>query len=867
MTLSHFSQSITKIFFVLLLALLPHLFIAQTKTIDSLQQKLLSLPNDIQRIQTLCALSKELGSIEPAISIDYARQALHLADSLHSNQGMATSLQRLAISYRMRALYDQALECGFQSLRLAEGSSDTLSMYHSLMEISTVYSSMQDFRAARRMNLRASSLSRIDSNAQSQFLNSTGVSYFWLKNYDSALYYFRSAEEMNIRIGDSLKLGVNKGNIAWSLCRQGRYKEALRPAYEALEFAERNNLNRNIAQASIVLAEILDGQGEFQRAESYAQKSLQLTERVGLPEMCLWSLERLSFIAEHRGKTVDALRYQRLFVTKKDSLQQKNQSDRSSILFSRYEEESREREVSKLQIQLLQKSTNEQILWRNSLIGGVIFTLALLALAINRYYSKQRSEALLRQNQTELEQQATEIQLANTQLQQSYETVTVLSTIGQRITATLDLERVLNLVYDSVNQLMDATIFGIGIYNNRDEVIEYRLALERGVRYPVYTRDMKDKNQFPVWCIEHKKPVIVNDLEKDSARYIMNLSKLQIINDVLVDGTKPQNPQSLLYLPLTVENRVLGIITVQSYSKNAYTPYHVDILGTLASYAAIAVDNAANYRELDETLKRLRTAQTQLAQAEKMASLGTLVAGVAHELNTPIGVAVTAASTLHVRTHDFAKRYTEGGLKKSELETYILTAKTGADLTLRNLERAANLIQSFKQVSVDQTYDNIRRFGVKQYLHEIITSLQPKWKTTGHRVEIECDEALEMETYAGAIAQIITNFVTNSLLHGFEGYTEEGVMKIEAERVGSNVVIQYSDNGRGIPPEILPRIFDPFFTTKQANGGTGLGMHIVYNLVTQKLGGEIHWSSEQGVGTTFQIELPMQHHNQKVKQT
>ena len=266
--------------------------------------------------------------------------------------------------------------------------------------------------------------------------------------------------------------------------------------------------------------------------------------------------------------------------------------------------------------------------------------------------------------------------------------------------------------------------------------------------------------------------------------------------------------------------------------------------------------------ELHESLETLRRTQNQLLQAEKMASLGTLVAGVAHELNTPIGVAVTAASTLHVRTHDFAKRYAEGALKKSELEGYVQTAKTGADLTLRNLERAANLIQSFKQVSVDQTYDNIRHFRVKQYLHEIITSLQPKWKTTGHRVEIECDETLEMETYAGAIAQIITNFVTNSLLHGFEGFTEEGVMRIEAERVGDNVVLKYSDNGRGIPPEILPRIFDPFFTTKQANGGTGLGMHIVYNLVTQKLGGSIRCESAYGdglpSGTTFIVDLPSQ---------
>jgi signal transduction histidine kinase len=263
--------------------------------------------------------------------------------------------------------------------------------------------------------------------------------------------------------------------------------------------------------------------------------------------------------------------------------------------------------------------------------------------------------------------------------------------------------------------------------------------------------------------------------------------------------------------------------------------------------------------ELSESLETLRRTQNQLAQAEKMASLGTLVAGVAHELNTPIGVAVTAASTLHGKVQTFENEYKAGGLKKSTLETFIEQAKIGADLTLRNLARAANLIQSFKQVAVDQTSDNKRRFHLHKYLHEVITSLEPKWKATQHRVEITCDENLVLETYPGAIAQIITNLIENSLLHGFSEFTETGIMRISAEQgpQSNRITITYSDTGRGIPSEILPRIFDPFFTTKQAQGGTGLGMHIVYNLVTQKLGGEIHCASEAERGTTFTITLPV----------
>jgi len=475
----------------------------------------------------------------------------------------------------------------------------------------------------------------------------------------------------------------------------------------------------------------------------------------------------------------------------------------------------------------------------------------------SRLRAKARElERIVAERTKEVQEQAAEIQLANTQLQEknveitvSRERLEVMSEVGRSLTSTLTVETIITRLYERVSELMTVDMFGIGLALYDRNCIEYKLVIRQGERLPPYTRSLEDKQQFPVWCIEHNQTVFINDLDSEGAAYFPDYRESVNLPFSINDRTG-EKIQSLIYVPLVFENEVIGILSAISFRKNAYLPVHPEMLKMLANYAAIAIANA-------ESLDNLRRTQDQLAKAEKMASLGTLVAGVAHELNTPIGVAVTAASTLHSRTQDFAKRYTEGGMKKSELEAYVQTAQTGADLTLRNLERAANLIQSFKQVSVDQTYDNIRRFGVKQYLYEIITSLQPKWKTTGHRVEIECEEALEMETYAGAIAQIITNFVTNSLLHGFEGYKEEGVMKIEVEREGSNIIMKYSDNGRGIPPEVLPRIFDPFFTTKQANGGTGLGMHIVYNLATQKLQGTVQVKSTLGHGVECTLTVPI----------
>lgn len=259
--------------------------------------------------------------------------------------------------------------------------------------------------------------------------------------------------------------------------------------------------------------------------------------------------------------------------------------------------------------------------------------------------------------------------------------------------------------------------------------------------------------------------------------------------------------------------------------------------------------------KLQEQLETLKRTQSQLVQSEKMASLGTLVAGVSHELNTPIGVAMTAASTLKTRTEEFIRRYKEGGLRKTELENYVESAQIGADLTLRNLERAAELVQSFKRVAVDQTNDEKRSFNLGQYLHEIATSLQPMLKGTPHTIEINCQSDVQIENYPGAFAQIITNLVQNSLKHGFDGFVGVGVMLVVVRKHDKQLVLEYSDNGCGISPEVLPRIFDPFFTTKQAQGGTGLGMHVVYNLVTQKLGGEIRCESEVAKGTTFIVEL------------
>ena len=259
--------------------------------------------------------------------------------------------------------------------------------------------------------------------------------------------------------------------------------------------------------------------------------------------------------------------------------------------------------------------------------------------------------------------------------------------------------------------------------------------------------------------------------------------------------------------------------------------------------------------ELEESLQRLTNTQDKLVESEKMAALGGLVAGVAHEINTPVGIGVTAASHLEDKTKQFEKTYHTEKLSRKAFENYINTVKDSSKLILTNMNRAADLIQSFKQVAVDQTSSERRTFEMKEYMHEVLLSLHPKFKKTNFKIELDCPGELTVNSFPGALSQIMTNLLMNSLQHGFEGLTE-GTININIRKEDENIILTYSDDGNGVDKDCLKKIFDPFFTTRRGQGGSGLGMHIVYNLVAQTMGGTISCSSELGEGIEFILEFP-----------
>jgi predicted ATPase/signal transduction histidine kinase/tRNA A-37 threonylcarbamoyl transferase component Bud32 len=339
-----------------------------------------------------------------------------------------------------------------------------------------------------------------------------------------------------------------------------------------------------------------------------------------------------------------------------------------------------------------------------------------------------------------------------------------------------------------------------------------------------------------------------------------------------------QRPKSILCAPLLNQGQLTGIFYLENHlTTGAFTPERLEILNLLSSQIAISIENARFYAQLEEkvkqrtqtieaqkqelatTLQQLQATQAQLVEAEKMASLGNLVAGVAHELNTPVGLGVTGASQLEAITNKLTELFESKRMKRSDLQKYLASVKNISELILKNLTRTAGLVQSFKQVAVAQVSEQQRRFALKKYLNGVVLSLKPQLKNTHHQVVIDCDEELVLLSYPGIFSQIVTHLLTNSLRHGFKNRSEGQITvtaKLAEGEDGQSLSLRYSDNGQGMSEDVVENIFEPFFTTNRHGGSTGLGLHIVFNLVTHKLKGTIRCESVEGQGTTFYLEIP-----------
>ncbi|HEY9061106.1 MAG TPA: substrate-binding domain-containing protein [Pseudobacteroides sp.] len=325
--------------------------------------------------------------------------------------------------------------------------------------------------------------------------------------------------------------------------------------------------------------------------------------------------------------------------------------------------------------------------------------------------------------------------------------------------------------------------------------------------------------------------------------------------DILENKKCMDNDDIIWIMPISSTTRNWGVMAYASPFKelSALTKYNISVV--INTLLGIAMDRDVAKTELEATLETLKQTQKQLIHSEKIAALGGLVAGVAHEINTPVGVNVTAASYLKDKNNEIIKSIETGKIKKVDLKKYIETAMETIEILTINLDRASNLLKSFTQIASDQSIVEKRRFFIKDYINEVLLSLYPKIKSTSHKIIVNCDDNLVIYASPGGMSQVITNLVINSLFHGFENM-KAGTIEISVTKEFNEIVIEYSDNGKGISENDIKKIYEPFFTTKRGKGGTGLGLNLVYNIITNEYSGNIKCKSTLGKGTTFIIKIP-----------
>ncbi|HKK24279.1 MAG TPA: ATP-binding protein, partial [Gracilimonas sp.] len=428
-----------------------------------------------------------------------------------------------------------------------------------------------------------------------------------------------------------------------------------------------------------------------------------------------------------------------------------------------------------------------------------------------------------------------------------------LSQIGRAITSTLSVDKIIETVYEHVNTLMDAAVFGVGIYNKENNRIDFPATKEKGKMLPPFTNYLHEEDRLAVYCFKNREEIIIGDYEKEYDKYVKSY-KPPIAGEASL---------SILYLPLIHQNKVIGVITTQSFKRDAYSAYHVNLIRNLATYAAIALDNASAYRKLNATLSELQNMQQQLVQQEKLASLGQLTAGIAHEIKNPLNF-VNNFSDLSIELLDEAREE----LRKANngKDTPCFDILDDIEVNLKKIyehgSRADNIVKSMLEHSRGGTGKK-EPTDLNALLKEYINLSFHGMRASKNPINVELDYNLsdaigQVPLKSEDFSRVIVNLSNNSFdamrdkLNSAEDYKPKLIAR--SYKKDGQVVIEIEDNGPGIPDELKDKIMQPFFTTKKGTEGTGLGLSITNDIIKAH-GGSLEIETESGLYTRFRIIL------------
>ncbi|MBU2558701.1 MAG: HAMP domain-containing protein [Bacteroidetes bacterium] len=474
--------------------------------------------------------------------------------------------------------------------------------------------------------------------------------------------------------------------------------------------------------------------------------------------------------------------------------------------------------------------------------------------------SNEKLEEYNRTLEQKVEIRTAELKDKNKELDKAFNNVRTLNEIGKEITSTLDIALIQEMIFKHANSLLDATSFLVMLYDEKEQQLICNLSMEKGEKLPSFEVSMADKNRFAVWCVDHASPVFMNDVENEYMKYVSHRAKPQAGETV----------SSLIYLPLIIEKRVLGVISAQSFQKNAYSQYQFDMLSNLANFVAIAIENALAYEKINKANSDLKAAQAQLVQSEKMASLGQLTAGIAHEIKNPLNF-VTNFSELTV---DLANELNEeieklaDHLQEADKE-FLLEITSDILSNSQKIndhgKRADSIVRGMLLHSRGKSGD-IQPSDINALLAEYVNlgyhGMRAQDPSFNVKIDAEYDASIGLiNVVPQNLSRVFLNIINNACYSTNlkkqklkEAYFP--ILTIRTKNETDKVEILIRDNGNGIPRDIIDKVFNPFFTTKPPGKGTGLGLSLSYDIVVQEHHGEMKVDSKDGEFAEFLITIP-----------
>ncbi|MDQ1919258.1 two-component regulator propeller domain-containing protein [Massilia pseudoviolaceinigra] len=499
-----------------------------------------------------------------------------------------------------------------------------------------------------------------------------------------------------------------------------------------------------------------------------------------------------------------------------------------------------------------------------ALLGGLLLAALRLRVTLltrrrnelEKLVIERTAEVLLQTEIIEIEK--AEVERQKTRVEQAHRNILFLSEVGRQLSATLDPEAVMLTVYEQVRSLMDASVFGIGICQTQPGPIALAFWIERQRRMPPQ-ETMSDPDRLAAWCVERQAEVVINDIDRELATYLAPGAPCR------QGQAHGERPRSLLFVPMLINGRVFGVLTVQSFSKNAYQSVHVNLLKALASHVVVAMDNANAYQQLSQALDALTRTQQQLVLQEKMASIGTLTAGIAHEINNPVNFAHAGAQVLEVTLERFRRFLLE------------LAGEESGEAVLASLNQRIDELVGQLATIVDGTsrirtlVADLRAFSRQQDSHKVPVAVGATLLCTVNLVrtyfsdetDIDCELEIDpvIECRPARLNQVFMNLIVNAC-HAIRSKRAQhpgsapGLLRISSRIERELLCIDFEDNGCGIRSDLVGRIFDPFFTTKGVGDGTGLGLSISFGIMEEH-GGAILVRSSEGEGSCFTVQLPL----------